>query len=639
MQQGDAPAGKATRHNRLRVAGLLLLVAAAALNRYALAWLLTPDSAAYGGGLAIAGGLLQLALAGAGLLLLLRPAWVPGGAGGHAVALKLAASAALIGVTATLGMLLAPAADSRYFSAPEYACAPDYAYCNRTEAAGLSTTSRYGKGAAFADINGDGHVDLYLADADPRQEVATGISPVYLGDGTGGFESADLGIAADDLVANWSGSFADFDNDGDPDLVLLGGGYAGVGRFALYENRVREEGRFVNITAAAGLGKLAARPQQWWSSAWADFDGDGWLDLAVARLAGAVLLLHNNGDGTFTDVTEPLGLKTTDSWERDGKNVVWFDFDNDGDPDLYLAGIGAHNLFENLEGKFLLDVTARMLADFKPDNRVYTAGAPVAFAAAAGDFDQDGWEDLYLGRQVEQDVLLRNAGGTGFSIHSTDVGLDMSLNAKQVLRGPFENTMGLGVGDLLDDGWPDLVIGTGDPERAAADLVLCNRAGRFERCTELLRGGAGTEHRSRTHGVAFADINGDGRTDLVQNLGGHEPWDALTGIHSRERPALYIATGNATGNTATLLLEGTVSNRDAVGARVTVRAAGTHHYTVRSMQGFQSQNDRALVLALGDAETADVDIRWPSGRREQIQIAAGSRQRVREGQAAAVSGR
>jgi len=547
----------------------------------------------------------------------------------------------LVGVTAVLGMLVAPAADSRYFSAPPYSCGSGRAYCNQTDTAGLGAVARYGKGAAFADINGDGHVDLYLADADPRGQGTTRIKPIYFGDGTGQFQHVPLGIAAEDLVANWSGSFADFDNDGDPDLLVLGGGYAGEGRFALYENRVAEQGRFVNISDTAGLSSLAARRQQWWSSAWADYDNDGWLDIAVARISGAVLLLHNNGDGTFSNMTDAMGLATTDSWERDGKNVVWFDFDNDGDSDLYLAGIGAHNLFENLEGKFLLDVTARMLSDFTPDNRVYTAGAPVAFAAAAADYDQDGWEDLYLGRQVEQDILLRNENGAGFSAHGEDIGLDMALNAKNVLRGSFENTMGLGVGDLHDDGWPDLVIGTGDPERAAADVVLCNRGGTFERCTELLRGGAAGEHRSRTHGVAFADVNADGHTDLVQNLGGHQPWDVLTGIDSRERPALYIAAGEAFGNTATLLLEGTVSNRDAVGARVTVRGEETHYYTIRSMQAFQSQNDAGLVVALGDAAVADVDILWPSGRSDRIQVASGSRQRIRESEqpasAAAVS--
>ncbi|MEE4186803.1 MAG: CRTAC1 family protein [Gammaproteobacteria bacterium] len=639
MRHSTPQAAQAIDLNPLRVAGLLLLLAAAALNRHALAWLLTPDPVLYTGTPAIIGVLVQLGLAATGALLLLRPALAPVAAAGQGLVLKLAASAALVGVTATLGMLAAPEADTRYFSAPEYACITGQTYCNRTNAAGLGALARYGKGAAFVDINGDGHIDMYLADADPRVAVAAYSPPFYLGDGSGRFRSVDLGIAADDLVANWSGSFADFDNDGDPDLVLLGGGYAGEGRFALYENRLSEQGRFINITAAAGLAGLAGRPQRWWSSAWADYDGDGWLDLAVARIAGAVLLLHNNGDGTFSDVTGPVGLDTSDSWERDGKNVVWFDFDNDGDPDLYLAGIGAHNLFENLEGKFLLDVTARMLADFKPDIRVYSAGAPVAFAAAAADFDQDGWEDLYLGRQVEQDVLLRNEQGTGFSVQGADIGLNLALNAKNVRRGVFENTMGLGVGDLFDDGWPDLVLGTGDPERAAVDVVLCNRGGQFERCTDLLRGGAAAEHRSRTHGVAFADINADGHTDLVQNLGGHQPWDAMTGIDSRERPALYIASDSIGGNTATLWLEGTRSNRDAVGARVKVLATDTHHYTVRSMQGFQSQNANALVISLGDATVAAVDIRWPSGLHEQVEVTAGSRRRIREGEATELSAR
>jgi len=190
--------------------------------------------------------------------------------------------------------------------------------------------------------------------------------------------------------------------------------------------------------------------------------------------------------------------------------------------------------------------------------------------------------------------------------------------------------MGLGVGDLLDDGWPDVIVGSGDPVRAGEDVVFCNQGGRFERCTELLRGNADGPFMTRTHGVAFGDVNRDGRTDVFQNLGGHAPWDQKSGIDSREESALFVANADANRKTATLTLAGTVSNRDAIGARVRVAADETHYYTVRSTQAFQSQNERALLIALGQSDAADIEISWPSGVISTASVTAGERVTVRE---------
>jgi hypothetical protein len=131
--------------------------------------------------------------------------------------------------------------------------------------------------------------------------------------------------------------------------------------------------------------------------------------------------------------------------------------------------------------------------------------------------------------------------------------------------------------------------------------------------------------------VAFGDINQDGATDIFMTLGGDSATDRRLRIDSREFSALYVSNRPADLKTATLLLEGTKSNRDAIGARLKVVAGDTtHYYTLRSMQGFPGQNERAVVVALGAADTADVEIAWPSGILTKHKVQAGERILIRE---------
>ena len=531
----------------------------------------------------------------------------------------------IVGIALAIGLYMRPPIDYRVATYPQFNCGSADRYCNTATAAGLMDIKRYGKGAAFADINGDGFIDIFAADAEPRDNADWGVSTFYINNGDGSFTATDIGVSDEDLLSSWNGSFADMDNDGDQDLLLVGGGYAGKGRIALYENRMQEEGVFVSVTESAGLQAQNDALYRWWGIGWADYDNDGFLDVAVSKVYGDALLFHNNGDNTFTDVTEKIGITTPIPKKRDGKNIVWFDYDGDGDLDLYYAGIEAHIFYENLEGKFFLDVTDKVFAGLMPENWIYTAGAPVVFAAAAADFNQDGAEDLYLGRQIEQDLVLINDGKGGFSAGGRDAGIDTNLSAKDNKKVVFENTMGLGVGDLFDDGWPDIIIGSGDPVRADEDVIFCNKGGVFERCTEVLRDNADGPLRTRTHGVAFGDVNNDGTTDVFQSFGGHAPWDVKSGIDSREQAGLFVQNPVADMNTASLLLEGVAVNRDAIGARIKLTAADTHYYTVRSTQAFQSQNDRVIVLALGSATEGIVDITWPNGVATQVKLSAGDR--------------
>ncbi len=523
--------------------------------------------------------------------------------------------------------------DTRYFTKPNFTCTTDVLYCNETAAAGLDDVPRHGRGSAMVDVNNDGFQDLFLSDSNARGGETWGVSAFYINNGDGTFTREALGVDEADTIANWVGTFADYDNDGDQDLLLINGGYSGPAHIAFYENRLNEaEGQFVRRTDEAGFGVVNERMNTWWGVSWADYDNDGDVDVAVSGRQGRHYLFRNNGDKTFTEVAKEAGVDSPDvRWGRDGKNIVWIDYDNDNDQDLYFAGINGHDFFRNNGDGTFERATADVFAIPFPKNRTYKAGTPVVFAAAAIDFNQDGFEDLYLGRQAEHDQIMINDGNGKFSMAGTEIGLDALRTGPDEVDAPFENTMGLGVGDLQDDGYPDMVIGTGSPVRADEDVIYCNIDGeRVERCTELFNGLADGRHWSRTHAVVFGDVNNDGTTDVWVNQGGHAGWDLDNGIASDEIGALYIRQPNKTANTATLTLEGTTTHRDAFGARVKVEGENTHYYFMRNSQAFQSQNSRALILALGNAEEALVTVTWPEGGESQMTVKAGERHHLKQ---------
>jgi hypothetical protein len=131
--------------------------------------------------------------------------------------------------------------------------------------------------------------------------------------------------------------------------------------------------------------------------------------------------------------------------------------------------------------------------------------------------------------------------------------------------------------------------------------------------------------------VVFGDVNQDGHADVFQNLGGHAPWDQKSGIDSREHGALFVANNiPANSNTATVILQGVTGNRDAIGARIKSVAENVHYYTVRSTQAFQSQNDKAVILALGNKASAELEITWPGGGVTTATVQAGTRTNLRE---------
>lgn len=497
-------------------------------------------------------------------------------------------------------------------------------FCDISESIGLTSQIRYGHSAAFADINGDGWDDLWVADSDLRFRKPYGISYIFINHEGKRFEQIDpreLGIRDEHLFINWSASFVDFDNDGDPDLMLSSGAWEPAA-LGFYRNDISDSGSFTDITEEAGF---STAKEEWWGSSWSDFDNDGYLDVVVAVRVGGVRLYHNNRDGTFSEVSGSMGI---DAMLEDGRNAVWLDYDLDGDQDLFVGGFSEHDvhLYRNDGNRFTLQNSALVLQTEIFDE------APLGhvFVTVMEDFNLDGYPDLYLGRDHHQDLLFINQKDGTFHGYGKEVGLDMVL-------GEFngENSMAIATGDIDDSGYPDILIGTGHIH-SYTDILLClhkddtNEAGvKFVRCSEPVVEGHG---EAATHGIVLSDFDLDGDADIVYNLTGSSWYDArnwrdsqVGPTDSRGRTVLYERKKDPEVNTAVVKLEGTTSSRDAVGARIHVRGERDQYYWVKSSEGFVSQAGRWIVVRLGDALSADMTIEWPSGKVTTATVKSGEK--------------
>jgi hypothetical protein len=470
-------------------------------------------------------------------------------------------------------------------------------------ALGLTVIGHSG-GVITDDFDGDGDFDVVFSSSGPLDQIR-----FFTNDGHGGFveRTDEAGLRGETGGLNIVQ--ADYDNDGHLDILVLRGGW--LGRHGKYPNsllRNRGDARFEDVTEAAGL--LSFHPTQ--VGTWADYDGDGWLDLFVGNESSdqevhASELFHNNQDGTFTNVAAQVGLAELGYV----KGASWGDYDNDGRPDLYVSIKGARNrLFHNEGGQ--TDGRWR----FSDVTRRAEVGAPDhSFATWFWDYDNDGHLDLLvtgyytegkgdlgaflLGMPNKAEVprVYRNRGDGRFDEVAHELGLDRVILA-----------MGANFGDLDNDGWLDCYFGTGIPDFQGLlpNRMFRNDAGRrFQDVTTS--GGFG--HLQKGHGVAFADLDGDGDQDVVEELGGAYEGDVYTSV-------VFENPGHG-GHWIRLKLEGVRSNRAAIGARIRVRVltdAGPRdiHRVVVSGGSFGSSPLEQHV-GLGRARAVqDVEIRWPT---------------------------
>ncbi|MFI5454110.1 MAG: FG-GAP-like repeat-containing protein [Isosphaerales bacterium] len=478
-------------------------------------------------------------------------------------------------------------------------------------------------GSIFDDFNGDGLPDLLTTSIDSDLGASLFINRA---DGTFEDRSAAAGLSQQIYALNLAR--ADFDNDGNPDIVLLRGAWEKPARLSLLRNK--GGGIFEDVTIASGLGEPIATE----SAVWGDYDNDGRLDLFVCgefhsdapNPSDRSRLYHNQGDGTFKDVAAAAGIVN----ERVAKGSAWGDYDGDGRLDLFVSNLdGPCRLYHN-DGNGAFHDVASQLGVAGPSHEH-------SFACWFWDFDNDGRLDLFVndyntpgadivahylglkGKDPSHPRLYRNLGDQGFRDVSLEAGLDWPIAA-----------MGANFGDIDNDGYLDAYFGTGwmSYSGLVPNVMLKNVEGRrFEDVTESSR----TGHLQKGHGVSFADWDCDGDLDLFVVLGGAYPGDQAYNI-------LFQNPGHGR-HWLKVKLVGTKTNRSALGARIQVElkgADGTPRSIFRVIGNNGSFGGNSLVETIGLADARSVvrlTVTWPTSKTSQTfrDVAADQAIEVTEG--------
>ncbi len=504
-----------------------------------------------------------------------------------------------------------------------------------------------GCGVAFLDYDNDGWIDILLLSGTRLEGFPRGKEPsnrLYRNNRNDTF--TDVTDKAGLRRNGWASSVCvgDYDADGFEDIFIT---Y--WGQNVLYRNN--GNATFTDVTQKAGL---AARGTRWSSGCtFVDYDRDGKLDLFVATylkfdLAAAPepgkganctwkgvpvncgpkglptdtnLLYHNNGDGTFKDVSEASGVSRVQG--RYSMTATTLDYNSDGWTDIYVAcDTTASTLYRNNRDGTFTDVALEAGSAYSEDGN-----AQAGMGVAVGDYNGDGLMDIFKTHFSDDlPALYRNSGRGFFEDASRAAG--------------FEHTRyiewGTGFADFDNDGWPDIMIATGSvypevekvfkeyPHRSTR-LVYQNLGnGRFREVTA--RAGPGVLSPKSSRGCAFGDFDNDGDIDvLVMNM--NEPPQLLRNDYNDGRK-------RGPNNWLEVKLTGTKSNRSAIGARVLVRAGSrTQAQEVASQSSYYSHNDLRLHFGMGANRKADqIEIRWPGGQTEIIKdVAVNQIVRIKEG--------
>lgn len=509
---------------------------------------------------------------------------------------------------------------------------------------GSGTDPRYiletiGCGAAFIDYDNDGWLDIFILNGRTLEGVPKGATNrLYKNNRDGTF--TDVTERAGLTRSGWASAVCvgDYNNSGYEDLFVT---YWGAN--ILYRNN--GDGTFTDVTEAAGL----ASPEVRWGSGctFLDYNRNGHLDLFVANYLefdfeavplpgessvcvwqgvpvvcgprglpqGRHLLYRNNGDGTFSDVSVESGIAA--ATESYGLTAVAADFDNDGWQDIYVACDSSPSLLfrNNGDGTFAEEALERGCA-------VSEDGAEQAgMGVAVGDYDLDGHLDLFKTHFFDDTHILYRNDGSGFYE-------DMTLRSGIGVETRYVG-WGAGIADFDNDGLPDIFLVTGsvypqlgrefDRYPAATPRVLFRNlgGGRFEELFEEAGPAIGVPKSSR--GCAFGDFDNDGDVDIL--------------IVNLNEPPSLLRNDAGDGNWLKVKLVGTESNRSCIGAKV-IAAYGDARQAqaVLSQSSFHSANDSRLHFGLGSADSADLVVRWPTGKSESFPgIRANALVRIEEG--------
>jgi hypothetical protein len=497
-----------------------------------------------------------------------------------------------------------------------------------------------GCGCAFIDYDNDGWLDIFvLCGTRTAGAPPTATNRLYKNNRDGTF--TDVTEKSGLHRTGWASAVCvgDFDNDGFDDLFVT---YWGEN--VLYRNN--GDGTFTDATKKAGL---SSDPAQWSSGCcFVDYNRDGFLDLFIASYLefdfkrtpkpgenvnctwkgvpvncgprglppGKLTLYRNNRDGTFAEVSESAGIKKT--FAGYAMTVTAADFDNDGWPDVYVAcdSTPSFLFMNNRDGTFREEGLIRGVA--LNEDGMEQAGMGVGI----GDFNLDGNLDIFKTHFVDDtNVLYRNDGKGNFDDVTTQAGLGVETRFI---------SWGAAVADLDNDGNPDLLYVTGNvypeiekklptyPLKTPRVVFRNLGSGKFEELIDEAGPGIAAPHASR--GCALGDFDNDGDLDVLI-------------INLNEPPSLLRNDVSGKNNWLKLKLVGLKSNRSAIGARVIASYGGRKQaQEVLSQSSFYSASDLRLHFGLGPAQTADLEIRWPSGLKQSFtNVRANQIVRIEEG--------
>jgi hypothetical protein len=451
-------------------------------------------------------------------------------------------------------------------------------------------------GVIVDDFDNDGRLDIISSDS-------ASCGPMHFFRRSAGGAFADAAATAfRGQLGGLNLSQADYDNDGCRDVLVMRGGWQLAQRRSLLRNNC--DGTFTDVTAAAGLAKPATASQ---AAVWADVDNDGLVDLFVGNESAPAQLFRNRGNGTFDDIAEAAGVNRI----AFSKAVAAADYDNDGFIDFYVSNLGGGNFLYRNNGNRTFTELSRA-SGVTSDDR----GFPAWFF----DYDNDGRDDLFVSSyylSVEETAktylrlpynangmkLYRNLGDGGFRDVSGEVGLDRVWMP-----------MGSNFGDIDNDGFLDIYLGTGSPSFAALvpSVLLRNREGKsFVDVTTS----SGTGELHKGHGVAFADLDNDGDQEIIFQVGGAVPGDAH---------AFRLFENPGHGNDwLGVSLVGVKTNRAAIGARIAVTVEDERgstrsiHRTVNSGGSFGASPLQQHIGLGKAARTVNVEIYWPVTKTRQ----------------------
>jgi len=478
-------------------------------------------------------------------------------------------------------------------------------------------------GLASLDYDSDGDIDLYFisgayAPGVEQQEIPR--NRLYRNDGNWRFTDVTEAAGVGDPGFSLGVAAADYDNDGDQDLYVNN-----YGPNRLYRNN--GDGTFVDVTDQAGVGNGA---QMGAGTNFLDIEGDGDLDLFVSSYAVYSLdkhisstteghpiypgpglydftyerLFRNNGDGTFTDISEAVGI----AFERSpGMGTVCADYDNDGDTDIFTANdTRANYLFQN-------DGTGRfeemgLLAGVAYDLHGQTQGS---MGLDLGDYDNDGWLDLYVtSYQNERAALLHNIEDGVFE--------DVTLASGAAMGTVPKVTWGTGFADFDNNGWRDLFVACGhiqdriesfdDRSTYYQTNILYRNLGNGRFVDVSAQSGSGLRVNLASRGIALDDFDNDGDVDVViQN--------------TRREPTVLRNDSTDPGHWLQVTLQGQRTNRDGIGAHVRVVTSDTTFLDeVHSGRSYQSDFGRRLYFGLGSrTEILRIEVDWIGGQRDIYQ--------------------